>query len=63
MGHLYLQNEEIAEAMLAWVTVYRMAKPIQLAKALQALEQLAPQLGLEDGLANWEALSQQMHEE
>jgi tetratricopeptide (TPR) repeat protein len=57
MGHIYLQNEQVAEAVGAWVAAYRLARPIQLAQVLQALEQLAPQLGLAGGLQGWEALS------
>ena len=62
MGHIYLQNEEVSNAVSSWVTVYRMAKPMNLAQALQALESLAPQLGLPGGLDGWEQLSQQMGE-
>lgn len=60
MGHLYAQNNQIQEAVSAWVTVYRIAKPMNLAQALQALANLAPRLGLPEGLAGWEALAQQM---
>jgi tetratricopeptide (TPR) repeat protein len=62
MGHIYLQNEEVSNAVSSWVTVYRMAKPMNLAQALQALENLASQLGLPGGLDGWEQLSQQMGE-
>jgi len=44
------------------VTVYRLAKPMQLAQALEALEGLAEQLGLSGGLAAWEALAQKFGE-
>jgi hypothetical protein len=60
MGHTHWQNEQQQEAMSAWVTVFKLAKPIGLANVLQALEGLAGQLGEEGGLAYWERLSQQM---
>ncbi|MEK7703229.1 MAG: hypothetical protein AAB317_04640 [Nitrospirota bacterium] len=49
------------EAVRAWVTVYQIAKQINLAEALQNLENLAPELGLSNGLEGWEKLSQQFH--
>ena len=48
------------EALSAWVTVYRLAKPMGLAQVLEALEGLAGQLGLEGGLAAWVSLARQM---
>ncbi len=57
MGHIHLQNEEKEQAIMAWVTVYRLAKPMQLAQVLQALEGLTEQLGLAGGLDAWEALA------
>ncbi|HRJ54356.1 MAG TPA: tetratricopeptide repeat protein, partial [Candidatus Thiothrix moscowensis] len=63
MGHIHLQNEEIAEALQAWLTVYGIAKQINLANVLQALESLAGNLGLPGGLQGWEALAQQMNAE
>jgi hypothetical protein len=48
------------EAVGAWVTVYSMAKQMNLAQALQALANLAPQLGLPEGLDGWEMLAQRM---
>lgn len=62
MGHIHLQNEEVTEAVQAWVTVYQLAKKLNLAQALQALENLAGNLGLEGGLQGWEMLAQQMSE-
>jgi hypothetical protein len=62
MGFIYLQNEEVQQAVQAWVTVYRLAKPMHLAEVLAALEKLAGQLGLPGGLAGWEKLAQQMEE-
>ncbi len=54
MGHIHLQNEQVQEALSAWVTVYRLAKPMQLANVLQALAGLAEQLGLPGGMNFWE---------
>ncbi|MBU2006982.1 MAG: tetratricopeptide repeat protein, partial [Gammaproteobacteria bacterium] len=62
MGHIHLQNEEVAEAVQAWVTVYGIAKQINLANVLQALESLAGNLGLPGGLQGWEMLAKQMAE-
>jgi hypothetical protein len=59
MGHIHLQNDEQQQALVAWLTVYRIAKQIGLAQALQALEDLAKRLG-SDGLDYWEQLSQQV---
>ena len=63
MGHIYMQNDQPQEALGAWLTVYRLARQMNLAQALQALEGLAGQLGLPGGLAGWEALSRQLGEE
>ena len=63
MGHIHLQNDEQQQAMQAWVTVYRLASQMNLAQVLNALENLAPQLGLQNGLAGWEQLAQQMEEQ
>ncbi|NTV66733.1 MAG: tetratricopeptide repeat protein [Chlorobaculum sp.] len=62
MGHIHWQNDEQQDAVVAWFTVYRIAKAINLAEVLQALESLAAQLGLEGGLDGWEQLSRQMGE-
>jgi len=59
MGHIHAQNEEIPQAIQAWITVYRMAKPMNLAQILDALANLAPKLGLPEGLEGWEILLQQ----
>ncbi len=60
MGHIHLQNEEPGDAMEAWVTVYRIAKKINLAQVLDALEGLADGLGLPGkGLEAWERLLNQ----
>ena len=54
MGHIYWQNEQQKEALEAWLSVYKIAKPMNLAQALEALEGLAGDLGLEGGLEAWE---------
>ncbi len=41
MGHIHLQNEKMPQAMQAWLTVYRIVKPMNLAQVLDALENLA----------------------
>ena len=56
------QNGEHDEAKRSWIKVYGIAKKINLARALQELESLAGQLGLEGGLQGWEKLAQQMNE-
>ena len=45
--------------MASWVQVYRIARPVNLAQALDALQGRADQLGLESGLQAWERLSRQ----
>jgi tetratricopeptide (TPR) repeat protein len=62
IGHIHLQNEEGHEALSAWLQVYRLAKPMQLTQALDALEHLADQLGLPDGMQAWEKLAEQIGE-
>ncbi|MEZ5448951.1 MAG: tetratricopeptide repeat protein, partial [Thiolinea sp.] len=58
MGHIHLKNEETTEAIQAWITVYGIAKKINLAQVLEALENLAGNLGLPNGLQGWEMLAQ-----
>ncbi len=60
MGHIHWENKRYEEAKSDWATVYRLAKKMNLAQALEALESLAPQIGLEGGLAGWEALANQV---
>ncbi len=57
MGHIHLQNEEMKEAMQAWVKVYAIASRINLSQALDALALLAENLGLEGGLKGWKQLA------
>ncbi len=49
--------------MHAWVSVYRLAKPMNLAQVLDALENLAEQLELPGGIDGWERLAKQMEED
>lgn len=63
MGHIHAQNNQMREALSAWVTVYVLAKQMNLAQALQALSSLAPQLGLPEGLEGWEMLARRMTED
>lgn len=63
IGHIYYQKEEISQAVQAWVTVYKLAKSMNLAQAMDALKNLAEQLKLPGGLDGWEKLSKQMEGE
>lgn len=45
------------EAESAWVQSYLLAKKLNLAQVLQALEGLAEQLGLEGGMEGWATLA------
>jgi tetratricopeptide (TPR) repeat protein len=63
MGHIHLQNEQMTEALQTWLTVYNMAKKMQLAQVLDALEKLAGHIDLEDGLNGWEQLEKTMGEQ
>ena len=63
MGHIFLKDNKIPQALEAWIEVYRVAKAINLAKIFNALENLAGQLGLENGLEYWEKLAQQFKKE
>jgi tetratricopeptide (TPR) repeat protein len=57
IGHIHLQNKEPQKAMQAWMNAYRIAKKINLAQVLDALENLAKNLGLDKGLKSWEKLA------
>jgi len=63
MGHIHWQNEEFAGAIRAWVAVYDIAKKINLAQALDSLENLADQLEWSGGLDAWEEFFKKMREE
>jgi hypothetical protein len=56
IGHIHFQKEEVSQAVQAWVMVYRLAKSMNLAQALDALKKLAEQLNLQGGLDGWEKL-------
>ncbi|MCK5919090.1 MAG: hypothetical protein KAG34_11720, partial [Cocleimonas sp.] len=58
MGHIYHQNKQPEKAITIWLEVYAMAKPMRLAQALSALQDLADQLGMGGGLDAWERLLQ-----
>jgi tetratricopeptide (TPR) repeat protein len=60
MGHIHAQDNDMQKAAEAWITVYVIAKEVGEAQALQALENLAPQLGLDGGLAGWDKLANQI---
>ena len=62
MGHIHLQNGEVAEAVQAWITVYGIAKKINLANVLQTLEKWASYIGLENGLQGWEKLEKEINQ-
>ncbi len=57
IGHIHLAHDEVGEAIKSWVTVYTIAKEIENAQVLEALEDLAGQLNEGSGLELWEALS------
>ena len=61
IGGIHWRNKEVQEAYREWLAVYSMAKPMQLAQALDALAKLANSLGLEGGLDAWEKLAQQQN--
>ena len=63
MGHIHAQNSAMDDAVGAWVSVYKLAKPRNLAQALEALAALAPQLGFPEGLEGWEMLVKRMENE
>ena len=57
IGNMHLKNDESDQAVAAWLQVYTQAKKMNLAQALVALENLAPQIGLEGGLQGWAELA------
>ncbi|WP_353572127.1 tetratricopeptide repeat protein [Candidatus Albibeggiatoa sp. nov. BB20] len=58
IGHIHWTNEEQQEAITAWAQVYLIANKIGEAQALNALDNLAKQLG-GTGLETWEQLARQ----
>jgi len=43
--------------MKNWLSVYKISKQINLAQVLDALENLADKIGLDNGLKGWEKLA------
>ena len=58
IGYIHLQNNVPQDALSVWLSVYQMAKPMELAQILVALGDFAPIVGLPPGLEGWEQLSQ-----
>ncbi len=59
IGHIHLQNNDKQKAMIKWIETYLIAKEIKLAQALNSLEELAGQIGLENGLESWDKLARE----
>lgn len=56
LGHIHWQNDDQKSAMKCWSEAYLIAKKMNHAQALDALESIAEQLDLDGGLAGWEKL-------
>ena len=54
IGHIQLQNEQLDEALKSWAGVYKIAKEIKLAQALEALTGLAEQFEFPNGIEDLE---------
>ena len=63
IGHIHLQNHEIEQAINKWLTVYVLASKMSLAQSLDALTELAPQLGMNNGLSGWQQLLEEKQAE
>ena len=63
IGHIQYQNKAKDKAMETWLNVYQLAKSIQLVEILEALSNLAPDLGMPKGLEGWEDLLKQRESE
>jgi len=59
IGHIYYDNDEVAKALGAWLDAYNIAKEIEYAEVLNALDKLAQSGGFE----NFEALKKQITQE
>ena len=59
IGYIHWANDDHDQATRNWVEAYRIAKKIEYAELLNALEGLAKQLGHEEGLGYWERLSRE----
>ena len=57
MGHMHWQNDEQKDAVGAWVASYKIAHQIGYAQVLQALDNLAAQLGQTGGISYWASLA------
>jgi tetratricopeptide (TPR) repeat protein len=62
IGTIYFEKKEFQQALQAWKKVYKLAKSVQLAKALNALNELAKSLNLPGGMDAWEKLANQEQE-
>ena len=63
MGRIHMQNKAMDKAISTWLSVYKMAKSMQYAQALDALSNLATGLDMPEGLEGWEALLKQQEDE
>ncbi|NTV21743.1 MAG: tetratricopeptide repeat protein [Chlorobium limicola] len=63
IGQIHKQKNDMNKAFSAWIAVYRIAREINYAQALQALAELADQFSLPQGLDGWEKLAEQMDEQ
>jgi serine/threonine protein kinase len=59
LGHFYRENSLYDEALSVWVNLYIFAKQRNLGQALRSLEDLAPKIGISDGLVGWDALARE----
>jgi hypothetical protein len=62
IGYIQVQKKQIQEAISAWTSAYVISKQLGLDQTSQALERLAPQLGLPEGLVGWELLAQHFND-
>ncbi|MBX3038590.1 MAG: tetratricopeptide repeat protein [Anaerolineales bacterium] len=62
IGHIYFQDHQVEKARDAWVSSYVIASQINYAQVLQALSQLALELGRSEGLDVWRQLAQHKQE-
>ena len=59
IGLNHLENDKQDEALSTWLSVYQLAKPMDLAQALKALSDVAEKIGLPPGLEGWEQMSKE----
>jgi serine/threonine protein kinase/lipopolysaccharide biosynthesis regulator YciM len=60
LGQLYMQNGQKQNALHSWVNLYLFAKNKNLTQVLQRLDELAPKVGISDGMKGWERLAKDM---